>query len=121
MCKFFDSTGKVYDSALSENFVISQCSHFNLEISNAFARVLHDPGVLLLSRVQHLDVVQTSQVREPPGILFEVRGHGEQRVFQLAAGLGSVTPAEILYHKDGSSWWTNFYVQHSSLSWTWRN
>ena len=76
--------------------------HFGKEISNTFARVLHDPGVLLLGRVQHLNVVQTSQVRKPPGVLLEVRGHGEQRVLQRAAGVGPVPPAEIL-HKDKKS------------------
>ena len=80
-----------------------------------FACIFHDPWVLLLSRVQHLDVVQTSQVREPPGILFEVRGHGEQGVFQRAAGLSSVTPPEILHHKNGSSWWTHMTYSCGSV------
>ena len=70
-------------------------------VVRTFARVLHDPGVLFLSRVQHLDVVQTSQVREPPGVLFEVRRHREQRVLQRTAGVGPVPPAEVL-NRDNS-------------------
>ena len=65
-------------------------------ISDTFACVLHDPGVLFLSCVQHLDVVQTSQVWEPPRILLEVRWDGEQRVLERATSIGPVPPAEVL-------------------------